>query len=334
MSVAVSASFISAHQNFVIVPHTRPDGDAVGSAIALKEGLKCLGKKCQILLPSPVSEQLEFMNKDLIVFSETVQLELFDAIIVVDTCSWSQLGALADWFKGQSVPKLAIDHHKTRDDIGAIQFVSEETSSCCQLIYYLLKYCYETALSVHDLRHIITNKITPEIANYLFTGLALDTGWFKHDNTNVEALRTACELVKLGAKPADLYKKLFRTNSLQKSKLNGFVLSNLHVLDRICYVSVSQQDLANLSASPKDVDGLVNHTMGISGVDTGIMFIEEKPDFVKISLRSDTIDCSAIANSLGGGGHTKAAGFTSCGKLSDVITNVVDIVKGKSCTQQ
>ncbi len=305
--------FIKTHNSFVIIPHTRPDGDAIGSAVSLREGLKLLGKQAQILLPSPVSDQLKFLNNDLVLYHEGIQLQPFDAIFVVDTCSWVQLGVCADWFKNQNVPKFVIDHHATFDDLGAKQFVTTKASACCQMIYWILDQLFEP--------------IPANIANSLFTGIALDTGWFKHDNTTPEVLDAASYLVYCGAEPSVLYRNLFRTSTLHKAKLNGYVLNNLVVDNNICYVVVPNSVLESLGATPKDADSLVSHTMSIEGVDTGILLIEEKPYFYKVSLRSDVINCSKIAKSLNGGGHTKAAGLTFYGSELECLNTILKLVK-------
>lgn len=314
-----AVSFIHGHNSFVIITHTRPDGDAVGSAVALKLGLQQLGKKAQVLVPSPVPNNLSFMSEGII--EDVAKLADFDAIIIVDTCSWVQLGSCADWFKAQTVDKLVLDHHMTVDDLGAIQIVLPEESACAMIIYYLL--C------------ILGVETTPEIANPLFAGIALDTGWFKHSNTNIQVFKYASELLAFGANPTELYGKLYESNSLAKCHLNGFVLSNLQTEGEICWATVTNNDFIVMDIKPADVGNLVSYTMGVEGISTGVMFLEEQKDHVKVSLRSHKIDCSKVAKLFDGGGHIKAAGFVKQGSLAVVQREILEAVKQElTCIQQ
>src|SRR6478672_10563040 len=166
--------FVRAHQRFLIMTHVRPDGDALGSEIGLACALRQLGKSARVAVASDLGPRYEFAN------TESTPIERFqapgdlfrniDAIVVVDTGTWSQLGDFGPFMRSLNVAKAVIDHHRTQDDLGGLRFVDTSAEAAGRLIY--------------DATLALGVSVTPEAANALFMALATDTGWFRHSSTS------------------------------------------------------------------------------------------------------------------------------------------------------
>jgi phosphoesterase RecJ-like protein len=311
--------FVRGPARFIITTHMRPDGDAIGSAFALALALRQLGKTARVVLPSSLPPRYLCLDpqRELLEYEPGLEPKLgpVDAIIVVDTGTWNQLGKLGDWMRQQKVPKLVIDHHRTQDDLGAIQLVDITAEACGRLIYEGIQ-----ALGV---------KVTPEMATLLFTAVCMDTGWFHHRNVSADTFQLAAELTRGGADPTKLYQDLYDSNSLARQKLTGHVLQHLELLHQgqVCHASVTLQDYDRVGAKPLDSEDLVNLTLTVAGVQVGLMFMEQPAGGTKISLRSrGTLDCSKVAEHFGGGGHAAAAGAIVKQPLPEARQKVLDAV--------
>jgi bifunctional oligoribonuclease and PAP phosphatase NrnA len=311
--------FVQQPERFVITTHMRPDGDAIGSALGLALALRQLGKTARVVLPSsmppryvtldPLREMLEYEP------DHDAMIGQVDAIIVVDTGTWNQLGKFGDWIRKQKVPKLVIDHHRTQDDLGATQLVDITAEACGRLIY-------EGVLALN-----VT--LTPEIASLLFVALCMDTGWFHHRNVSAATFTLAAELTAAGADPTSLYQELYDNNTLARQKLTGHTLQNLELIHggQVCHASVTLQDYERLGAKPLDSEDLVNLTLTVVGVQVGLLFLEQPAGGTKISFRSrGSLDCSKLAEGFGGGGHAAAAGAIVKMPLPDAREKVIQAV--------
>jgi phosphoesterase RecJ-like protein len=293
--------FVAQPQDFVITTHMRPDGDALGSALALAEALRSLGKNVRVVLPSSLPPRYLGMDphRQLIEFEPQHERNLAQtqALIIVDTGAWTQLGKVGDWMRRQAIPKLVIDHHLTQDDLGATRLVDTSVEACGRLIHQGI-----TALGV---------PITPSIARFIFVAIAMDTGWFHHRNVSADTFSLSAELIRAGARPDQIYQELFDANPLPRQKLAGHVLQSLVTvrLGAICHASITGSDYQRTGAQPLDSEDLVNLTMSVQGVQVGLLFLEQPEGGTKVSLRSrGAVDCSKLAEPFGGGGHAAAAG--------------------------
>lgn len=318
----VFREFVQMPKRFVISTHMRPDGDALGSALALSHALRLFGKEAQVAIPSPMPPRYyslvpraEVFEFDPIHPTNEAALGKPDAIIIVDTGTWNQLGKFGDWMRRQDVPKLVIDHHRTQDDLHAIQLVDIEAEACGRLIYQAIG-----ALGV---------ACTKEIAGLLFLALSTDTGWFHHRNVTAETFTLAAALTQAGAEPTALYQLLYDCNTLGRQKLMGHVLQTLDIAHGgdVCHASVTLADYLRVGAVPLDSEDLVNLTLTVAGVDVGILFLEQPIGGTKISFRSrGKLDCSKLAEFYGGGGHSAAAGAIIKKPILDVRAEVLQEV--------
>ncbi|MBL8822143.1 MAG: bifunctional oligoribonuclease/PAP phosphatase NrnA [Planctomycetia bacterium] len=311
--------FVRAPQRFVISTHMRPDGDALGSALGLAHALRHLGKQAQVVIPSPLPPRyVNIIAEGDVVMYDPAQEALLagtEAIIIVDTGTWNQLGKFGDWMRRQNVPKFVIDHHRTQDDLNATRLVDISAEACGRLIY--------------DAARALNVPLNKDIASYLFMAVATDTGWFHHRNVLAETFSLAAVLTQAGAEPTQLYQLLYDTNSLARQKLSGHVLHSLDISHGgdVCYASITLADYLRTGAVPLDSEDLVNLTLTVSGVDVGILFLEQPVGGTKVSLRSrGKLDCSKLAEKLGGGGHSAAAGAIVQKPLPEVRTLVLDEV--------
>lgn len=316
----VLKSFVNSAQRFAITTHMRPDGDALGSALAMQAGLKHLGKTATVLLPSSLPPRYFSLDpkRSILEYEPSVAIQIgpVEAILVVDTGTWNQLDKVGEWMRGQNVPKLVIDHHQTQDDLGGHRLVDASAEACGRLAYQALG-----SLGI---------PITAEIATYLFVALSMDTGWFHHRNVNADSFLLAAELTKAGAIPDRLYQELFDDNSLARQKLSGHVLQSLELTEngKVCHASVTLADYQRLGAVPADSEDLVNFTLSVTGVEVGLLFLEQPAGGTKISFRTrGALDCSKLAESFGGGGHSAAAGAIVLAPLPDVRAQVLEAVK-------
>ncbi|HQR09114.1 MAG TPA: bifunctional oligoribonuclease/PAP phosphatase NrnA [Gemmatales bacterium] len=315
----VFKEFVKTPQRFVISTHMRPDGDALGSALALSHALGLLGKQTQVVIASPLPPRYySLVNRAEILEidpNNEAAIGQADAIIIVDTGTWNQLGKFGDWMRRQNVPKLVIDHHRTQDDLKGERLVDIEAEACGRLIYQAIQ-----ALGV---------TCTKEIATFLFLALSTDTGWFHHRNVTAETFTLAADLTKAGADPTTLYQLLYDCNTLGRQKLMGHVLQTLDIAHGgdLCHASVTLADYLRVGAMPLDSEDLVNLTLTVAGVDVGVLFLEQPVGGTKVSFRSrGTLDCSKLAELYGGGGHSAAAGAIIKKPIQEVRVEVLQEV--------
>lgn len=289
------------HERFLLTTHVRPDGDGLGSIVALAETLEQQGKQVQAVVASILPSRYDFLNVD----QRVERFELpgsrwqdAEVIVVMDTGTWNQLGDFGPFMAGLPRPKVVIDHHRTQDDLNALRLVDTSAEATGRL--------------AHEAIAALGGKLSPRAADALFTALAMDTGWFRHSNTTPATFELAAELERAGARPEALYELLFERSTLGRLKLTGLALERLTVEcgGRVAYTEVHRTDYAATGALPQDTEDLVNYTRSIAGVDVGLFFVEQPRGGVKVSFRSRQVDVSKIAEGFGGGGHRLASGAT------------------------
>jgi phosphoesterase RecJ-like protein len=302
----------------LLTTHVRPDGDGLGSMLALAEGLEALGKEVRMVIASTFPPRYAFLDPGRRVrFFEAPREEYRDAeaVVVLDTGTWNQLGGFGPFLRGLPVPKAVIDHHLTQDDLGALRLVDTTAEATGRLAHEALG-----ALGV---------PLTAGMAANLFVAVAMDTGWFRHSNALPATFALASELVAAGARPVLLYDELFERNSLARLRLVGLVLERLTVIagGRVAYTELRRGDYEATGATPQDSEDLVNYARSIEGVEVGLLFMEQPRGGVKVSFRSrDAVDVARLAETFGGGGHRQASGAILPTSLSDARARVLDAV--------
>jgi phosphoesterase RecJ-like protein len=308
--------FVRAHQRFLIMTHVRPDGDALGSEIGLACALRQLGKSVRVAVASDLGPRYEFAN------TVSTPIERFrapgaefkdiDAIIVVDTGTWGQLGEFGAFMRSMPVAKAVIDHHRTQDDLGGLRFVDTTAEAAGRLVY--------------DATLALGVPISAEAANALFLALATDTGWFRHSSVEPRTFELARELVAAGARPTPLYDAVYATGTLARMRLTGRALERMksEAGGRIVYTEVFWSDYTETGAIPPDTEDLINYPRAVAGVDIALVFIEQRDGATKVSFRGkESYDVGRLAEQFGGGGHKMAAGATITRPLPDARAAVL-----------
>jgi phosphoesterase RecJ-like protein len=307
------------HRRFLLTTHVRPDGDGLGSMLALADTLRRLGKTSRLVVASFLPPRYDFLDPARQVrHFEPPGDEYRDAeaIVVLDTGTWNQLGDFGALMRSLDVPKAVIDHHVTQDDLGAVRFIDTTAEATGRLVYEAV-----TALG---------GPFSAEAARSLFVALAMDTGWFRHPNTTPATFALAAELQRAGADPTAAYEWLFEQNTPGRLRLTGLVLERLRLecAGRVAYTEIRRGDYEATGSTPRDSEDLVNYTRSIAGVEVGLFFMEQPRGGVKVSFRSrQHLDVARLAEQFGGGGHKLASGAILDTTLAEARTRVLDSVR-------
>jgi len=303
----------------VLTTHVKPDGDAMGSIAALRRWLLAEGKQVETIVPTPVPTRYAFLDPD-----GTVQvagrdvdpaaLERPDLVCIVDTGTWQQLAGVEPLVKGAR-RLLVIDHHWTQDVRCQVALVDTEVAA--------------TAILMHDLLVEAGAAIDAETATYLFSGLAMDTDWFRLPTSGAETLRLAARLVEAGAKPHFIYEQLYWNNDLTKMHLAGLAVAGLRPAlgGQVMVMRLTQAMFRQTATEADDTENLINECMKVRGVQVGILLTDGGTGEVRVSLRSRPgTDILRVAERFGGGGHRYAAGARVQGTLDEVEAQILAAV--------
>lgn len=290
--------------NFLLTTHEYPDGDAIGSMLALGLALEKLGKKVTYFSQDRVPGSLKFLPQSAKIRDKLPRRE-FDVIIALDAGEKKRLGLN---FKGLRYRVLVnIDHHPQASEkpFGDLNLVNTKVSSTAEILYFLLK-----DWEIFDAK----------IATCLLSGIFTDTGSFQHANTSPRALEIAADLMKRGANLNKIARETYQGKSLAALKIWGRVLTRA-LQDKkrgVTLSAITQRDFAELGAEPEDLDGVVNIINTAEGTRYALLLSEQENNKIRASLRSEPgrgVNVARIAAHYGGGGHTLASGFTIKGRL-------------------
>ena len=307
------------HQRFLITTHIRPDPDGLGSQLALADALEGMGRTVQMVIASSWPPRYTFLDPER-------RIERFappgdahkdvEVIVVLDTGTWNQLGDFGDWMKTSKATKVVIDHHVTQDDLGALLLADTNSEATGRLVYEAVQ--------------ALGQQVSRKAAGCLFAAVATDTGWFRHKNTTPATFALAEKLARAGADPNYLYDEIYEQNTVARVNLLGLVLQRLQVIENgtIAYSEVFKGDYAKTGAIPQDTEDAVGYTRSISGVEVGMIFLEQPAGGIKVSFRSKgKVDVAAIAKSFDGGGHRLASGATLHTAMAEAQKRVLDAVR-------
>jgi phosphoesterase RecJ-like protein len=316
---------VQTRQNFLLTTHVRPDGDGLGSMMALAEILENRGKQVRLVVASVFPERYRFLDP-------RRRIERFEAtnpawpapdvVVVLDTGTWNQLALLGQCIARWPSAKVVIDHHPTQDELGAVRLVDTAAEATGRLVFEAIA--------------ALGERLPEQAAQALFVALAMDTGWFRHSNTSSATFALAAELVRAGARQDLLYQRLFEDNSLPRLKLLGLVLERLQVTEggRVAHTEIRRADYAATGAVPQDSEDMVNYTLSLAGVEVGLLFMEQPRGGVKISFRSRArVDVGSVAERFGGGGHRLASGTIVEATLEEARKRVLEALAAAMATE-
>lgn len=307
---------IEQRNRFVLTSHARPDGDAIGSALACCQILRLMGKDADVVMHDGVPRIYQTLPfAETVVQSERVNGNYQAAIILeCDSIQRTRLQGLENHFL------ISIDHHLSGKPFANVNWIDPTAVATSEMIYRLAK---EAGV-----------KISPEIATCLYTALLTDTGSFMFEGTNDRTFSLARELVLAGANPAHCARNIYFGHSTAKMRLLGAALSDLHREGPLAWISVSQAQMELCAAREEDCEGLVNYALSIQDVEVAVFFRELPEGRYRVSLRSKgAVDVAAVAERFGGGGHQCASGLSLSGPLSTAVERVLTELRHNSFVQ-
>ena len=301
-------------ESIVIVAHESPDGDAIGSSLAMKRALEELGKKPDVIVPE-VPEVYDFLpgREDIKSESDVKQYEL---AISVD-CATEMRIAGRQYFENAK-HTIVIDHHGSNTMYGDFNYVNPVSPACCDIL-----------AGIFDYYNI---NITKDIGTCLLTGIITDTGGFKYPATTAETFEFAAELLRKGVNVSDIYKRTMDTVTRANFELTKRVMDRMEILEdgKVTFTYITKKDEDEVGAKPGDHEGLVNIGRNLIGVEVSV-FIRQKEDGIdqyKISMRTNgDVNASDICLMFGGGGHPRAAGATIDGTVEEVKEKIMKQIK-------
>ena len=310
MTAAQAAAFLTAHDNYLILTHVRPDGDTIGCAAGLCRALRQIGKTAYVL-ENPQATSLFTPY-----FSGLTAPEGYtpETVVSTDIAARGLFPENAQAYLERV--DLAIDHHPSQEFFARETCLDSKKAACGELVYEIVQQLCP---------------LTPEIGEALYVAVSTDCGCFVYSNTSPGTHRVAAALMESGFDPYPVNRKFFRTKSFKRLKLEGMLAAGMELLDggETAIVSLTLEMLAQVGAEERDIDDISAFVGQVEGVRNGITLRELRPGVVKLSLRSDPgdLNASAVCGLLGGGGHAAAAGATVEGGMAAARLAVLDTIR-------
>jgi len=321
-------SILAEPKNIVIVPHVNPDGDAMGSTLALQHFLKAMEHNAAVITPNNYPDFLEWLpgSTGVIIFEDETErakkiIAQADVIFTLDFNDLTRSGyQMTDVLKESSATFVMIDHHQEPERYADFMYSDANSSSTCELIYDF----------INRLNRI--HLITVDIATCLYTGIMTDTGSFRFSSTSSNTHRVIADLIDKGANNAMIHENIFDTKTPQQLRLLGVALKNLKVIEEFqtAYITLSQEELNQSGFRKGGTEGFVNYGLSLKGIVFAVIFIENKQEgIIKISFRSKgRFDVNKFARAhFDGGGHLNAAGGKSGKNMEDTILHFESLLK-------
>ncbi|GAA0134195.1 bifunctional oligoribonuclease/PAP phosphatase NrnA [Paenibacillus sp. YSY-4.3] len=311
--------FLKDHDDFLVVSHVQPDGDAVSSTLVVGWLLSCLGKNYVMVNEGPIPQRMSYLlHSDRIMdLSVTPLGKTYNHIICVDCADFRRVGKSSELF-APDAEILNIDHHPTNDGFGSINLIVPEAAATVQVLYELVKR--------------LNLRLDQDVATALYTGLLTDTGGFRYSSTSPQVMAIASDLLGYGVDGPGLSQLLLEEMTLPQIRLLTRALNGLQMTEdgKISWVTIDDEDMRASGAIHEDLEGIVNYPRNIQGVEVGLLFKVIDESAVKVSMRSaGKVDVAAVAQSFGGGGHVRAAGVRMQGGLDQVVSQIVEQVKAR-----
>lgn len=317
--ISIAKELLATTQSIAIIPHKNPDGDAMGSTLALAAYLKKKGHTATVVAPNEYPHFLKWLpgTPDVLFYtSHTKEARAIindaDLIFTLDFNHFSRAGDLSELLDKARCPFIMIDHHQQPSDYALVTYSDTSMSSTCEMVYHFIS-------SLGD-EHLISQ----EVASCLYTGIMTDTGSFRFPSTTATTHKVVAALINKGANNDAIHQNVYDTNSEARLQLLGVALNNLVVVRdyRTAFITLSQKELDDSSFQKGDTEGFVNYCLSLEGIIFAVIFIENKADqIIKMSLRSKgTFSVNNFARAhYQGGGHTNAAGGRSELSLEETV---------------
>ncbi len=305
ISLKLFAEKLKREKAVAIFIHVRPDGDTVGSGLALWSALNNIGVEADIFSNDAIPQNFSFIEETKFVKYDIDLSKGYSAFVLVDVADANRIGKFFEIYTS-SKNTYNIDHHVSNTMHGAFNYVVDKASNC---------------ENVMDLIMELNAPITERIANLLALGMVTDTGNFTHKNVTQETFYKAGVLQGKNANFNQIYYNTFIKQTKSRAKLFGLTMSKIRYLlnDRFAVITVRREDLILSGAKPEQTEGFIDFVMGIDSVEVGACLLELEEKKYKISLRSKKADVNAVATSFGGGGHVLASGCQISADYEEII---------------
>ena len=313
-SVAQLRDEILARHRFLISSHARPDGDSIGSQLAMAFAPEALGKEVRIVNADRAPDHYQdFPGMERIEYATAIERPAVDAVIVMECSDLSRTGVAG--LEHECV--INIDHHAGNRMYGALNWHDDSAAACGEMVFDLIQ-----ALGV---------PLTFEIATHVYLAILTDTGSFHHSNITPRTFDICRQCVEAGVTPAVMARRVFDSNSFGKLKLIGALLDDMQLVDegRLAVLHLDDAMLAATGSTHNDTEGLINLPLTAREIQAVVFFKVTGTGDVRVSMRSKyDVDVRQVANEFGGGGHKNAAGFTVKGTLEEVRPGIVRRIVG------
>jgi phosphoesterase RecJ-like protein len=298
-------------QRFLLTSHARPDGDSIGSQLAMAFALDALGKTVRIVNADPAPDHYQdFPGMDRIEIAPQVSADV-DAVIVMECSDLSRTGVSG--LEGEYL--INIDHHAGNKLYGAVNWHDESAAACGEMVFDVIRELGVT--------------LTPEIATHIYLAILTDTGSFHHSNITPRTFDICRQTVEAGVNPAAMARRVFDSNSFGKLKLIGALLDSMQLADagRLAILYMDEAMLSACGCTHNDTEGLINLPLTAREIQAVVFFKLGPAGDVRVSMRSKyDVDVRAVAGQFGGGGHKNAAGFTVTESLEQVRPRIIQLL--------
>ena len=298
-----------------ISAHTNPDGDAIGSCVALALALVKLGKKPIILLDS-YNDKYNILSGNEYIYNaddymaEDINIDVFFAL---DCGEINRLGSSKKLYDKAKI-RYNIDHHISNNMFGDVNIVNSKASSTCEVVYEVISKIVDIDL---------------DIATALYLGILTDTGGFRHNCTSKRTHEIAGNLVEMGVDTSLIHSKILLEYTLMELKVLGIVLSKMILDNGIIYTSLTKEEMSSIGATYNDIGHVVGFLINVKGAKVAFFASERDDSVIKLSFRSTTIDVNEVASIYGGGGHVLAAGGSKSGDIINISNEVLFELKSR-----
>ncbi len=299
---------INSANTIVILTHENPDGDAMGSSLAMYHALKKYGKKPDIIIPehSKIFDCLPGIKE----IKKESDIEHYDLAIALDCATIKMLNGFSSYFENAK-SKVCIDHHGTNTMFGDYNYVNPDSPACSQILLVMLEY--------------FGIEVTKEIGTCIVAGIITDTGGFAYQSVTAETFEFAAWLLNKGVNISNIYRKVLQTKTRPNFELHRIANNRIEFLEngKIAYTYITKEDEEKVGAQNGDYEGIVENGRDVEGVEVSV-FLRETAKGWKVSLRSNEyMNVSDACVAFGGGGHPKAAGCTIPGTLEQAKENIL-----------
>ena len=305
-------SVIAKRDRFLVTSHLDPDGDSLGSQMALYHSLLDRGKTVAVVNQGSVPAKYGFLDPEGVIKFSPEGLSFVPEVVIILECpSLDRIGFVKDLIP-ESAILLNIDHHNDNENYAYVNIVDKESSAVAETLYFLFM---EGNVA-----------ITPIIARQLYAAISSDTGRFRFGSTTSRCMSVASDLIASGADPKEIADHLYSGMAPGTLQLLGRTLSSLKTLahGKLGYFTITLDDVRESGAHIQDSEGFVDYILSVQGVRVGFLFKEFSNNEIKVSVRSQNgFDSSGFAAMFNGGGHTNAAGFTKSGTLGTIVDEVM-----------